>query len=69
MTQSAGNDILQIPTVAGETYQLQYRDGSSGSWSNVIGASITNSIGGPLTFTNAVTGKSSQRLYRFNITP
>ena len=41
---------ISIPSVAGETYQLQFRtDLTSGIWSNVPGASVTNSLGGLLT--------------------
>src|SRR5207237_3514619 len=49
----ASNVILAIPSVAGETYQLQFSASLAlGSWTNVAGASMTNSPGGLLTFTN-----------------
>jgi hypothetical protein len=69
--QIAGSDVvLTIPSVAGETYQLQYRDSmTSGDWSNVIGASVTNCIGGPMTLTNYGGAIEPQRFYRFDITP
>ncbi len=68
--QLAGtNVVLAIPSVAGETYQLQFTtDLTSGIWSNVPGASVTNSIGALMTLTN-FGGVSSQGFYRFAITP
>jgi uncharacterized repeat protein (TIGR03803 family) len=61
--------ILTIPSIAGETYQLQYRNSlTSGSWSNVPGVSATNSIGGILTLTNFAATSQPQRFYRFAIT-
>ncbi len=64
------NSIFSIPTVAGETYQLQARNAlPSGTWSNVPGVSLTNSIGGSLTFTNAGAATPPQEFYRFDITP
>jgi uncharacterized repeat protein (TIGR03803 family) len=63
------NVVLAIPSVAGETYQLQYRNSmTSGSWSN-IPVSVTNSIGALLTLTNFGGASTSQRFYRFDITP
>ena len=60
---------ITIPSVAGETYQLQFAaDPASGAWSNVPGVSVTNSIGSTLTFTNPA-GASPQGFYRFAITP
>jgi uncharacterized repeat protein (TIGR03803 family) len=69
--QVAGSDVvLTIPSVAGETYQLQYRDSmTSGDWSNVVGASVTNCIGGPTPWTNFGGAIEPQRFYRFYITP
>ena len=64
------NIILTIPSVVGETYQLQYRaDLASGDWSNVVDACVSNSIGGLLTFTNFDGASSPQGFYRFDITP
>ena len=41
--------VVTIPSVAGETYQLQYSDSLTlSNWSNVGGVSMTNSIGGLL---------------------
>jgi hypothetical protein len=63
------NVVLTIPSVAGETYQLQYRNSmSSGTWSNVVGACVTNSIGGALTITNFGGAFQLQGFYRFDIT-
>jgi len=63
------NVLVAIPSVAAETYQLQYQDSLIiGGWSNIIGASAT-SIGGSLTMTNFGGALPSQRFYRFAITP
>ena len=69
--QIAGNDIaVNIPSVAYETYQLQFTtDLTSGAWSNVLGASVTNSIGALLTLTNFGGALQPQGFYRFDITP
>jgi uncharacterized repeat protein (TIGR03803 family) len=68
--KSGTNIVLAIPSVAGETYQLQYRNSlTSGSWSNVPGVSITNSIGSILTLTNFAGANQPQGFYRFDITP
>jgi hypothetical protein len=67
----AGTDVVfAIPSVAHETYQLQFTtDLASGVWSNVDGASVTNSIGALLTVTNAGGASAPQGFYRFDITP
>ncbi len=69
--QRAGtNLVLSIPSVAYETYQLQFTtDLTSGIWSNVPVVSVTNSIGGPLTLTNFGGAVGPQAFYRFAITP
>ena len=69
--QLSGTDvILTIPSVAGETYQLQFSDDLfSGDWSNVDGASVTNSIGALMTLTNFGGALQPQRFYRTVITP
>jgi hypothetical protein len=55
---------------AGETYQLRYRNSMTyGIWSNVSGASVTNSIGSLLTLTNFAEASQPQGFYRFAITP
>jgi hypothetical protein len=49
---------------------LQYNsDLASGSWSNIPGASVTNSIGALMTLTNFVGASQPQGFYRFAITP
>ncbi len=64
------NIALAIPSVVGETYQLQYRaDLVSGDWSNILDACVSNSIGGLLTFTHFDGARSPQGFYRFDITP
>ena len=58
--QPAGtNVVFTIPSVEGETYQLQFAtDLVAGNWSNVVGVCVSNSIGAAFTVTNfgAVTG-------------
>ena len=67
---SGTNIILNIPSIAGETYQLQCTtDLTSGDWSNVPGVSVTNSIGSILTLTNFGGANQPQGFYRFLITP
>jgi uncharacterized repeat protein (TIGR03803 family) len=64
------NVIVTVPSVAGETYQLQVTtDLASGIWSNAPGVSVTNSIGAALTVTNFGGATGSQGFYRFAITP
>jgi uncharacterized repeat protein (TIGR03803 family) len=64
------NIIFTIPSIASETYQLQYRNSlTSGSWSNVAGVAVTNSIGSVLTLTNFAGASQPQGFYRFDITP
>jgi uncharacterized repeat protein (TIGR03803 family) len=67
----SGSDVVvTVPSVAGETYHLQYAGNlGSGNWSNVPGASVTNSMGGPLTVTNVGGAASPARYYRLLITP
>jgi uncharacterized repeat protein (TIGR03803 family) len=67
---SANNLVFNIPSVAGETYQLQFTtDPTSGIWSNAPGVSVTNSIGALLTLTNFGGASGPQGFYRFDITP
>jgi uncharacterized repeat protein (TIGR03803 family) len=64
------NVVLTLPSVAGETYQLQFSSSMTPTnWTNVDGASITNSIGGPLSLTNFGGALQPQGFYRFGITP
>jgi len=68
--KSGTNTVLTIPSIAGETYQLEYRGSlTSGTWSNVPGVSVTNSIGALLTLTNFAGANQPQGFYRFDITP
>jgi uncharacterized repeat protein (TIGR03803 family) len=69
--QLAGtNIVVNIPSVAYETYQLQYRNSMTlGTWSNVSGVSVTNSIGALLMLTNFGGASLPQGFYRFDITP
>jgi len=65
------NATITIPSVAGENYQLQFRNSmSSGTWSNVAGTSVSNAVGSTLTLTNIGGGSATvtQRFYRFDIT-
>ena len=62
------NVLVTIPSVAGETYQLQ--DSASlttGAWADVEGQ--VTSIGGLLTVTNFGGFSQPQQFYRFAITP
>jgi uncharacterized repeat protein (TIGR03803 family) len=57
-----------IPSVAGETYQLQYTDSmNSTNWIN--SGDPISSIGGPLTAVDFLEPMTPQRFYRFAITP
>lgn len=69
--QITGSDVtILIPSVAGETYQLQFSTSMSPTnWVNVPGASITNCIGALLTLTNFGGASQPQGFYRFAITP
>jgi len=67
---SGGDMIFNIPSIAGETYRLQFTtDLTYGIWSNVPSVSVTNSIGALLTLTNFGGALSPQGFYRFDITP
>ncbi|HTS19972.1 MAG TPA: choice-of-anchor tandem repeat GloVer-containing protein [Verrucomicrobiae bacterium] len=67
---SGTNLVFGIPSVAGETYQLQFTsDLASGIWTNVPSVSVTNSIGAMLTLTNFGGVVGPQGFYRFAITP
>jgi len=63
------NMMMTIAAVAGEKYQLQYRDSLvGGTWSTVPGGWST-SIGGAMTVTNSGNGFPAMRIYRFAIMP
>jgi uncharacterized repeat protein (TIGR03803 family) len=67
---AVSNIIITIPSIAGETYQLQDSDDlTSGIWSNIPGASVSNSIGSILMLTNFTGASHPQGFYRFAITP
>jgi uncharacterized repeat protein (TIGR03803 family) len=62
--------VVTIPSVAGETYQLQYSGSLTlSNWNNVSSVSMTNSIGGLLSLTNLGGALQPQGFYRFDITP
>jgi uncharacterized repeat protein (TIGR03803 family) len=64
------NIIFKIPSVAYETYQLQFSNSMTPTnWVNVPGVSVTNSIGGLLTLTNFGGALPPQQFYRIAITP
>jgi uncharacterized repeat protein (TIGR03803 family) len=69
--QLSGTDvIIAIPSMAGKTYQLQFCYSlTDGNWTNVPGASVSNSPGDLLTVTNFGGAVSPQGFYRFAITP
>ena len=62
--------VFNIPSIAGETYQLQFSSSMNPTnWVNVPAVSVTNSIGAMLTVTNFGGALGSQGFYRFAITP
>jgi uncharacterized repeat protein (TIGR03803 family) len=64
------NIVLAIPSIASETYQLQFSGSMKPTnWVNVAGVSVTNSIGSILTLTNFGGAVGPQGFYRFDITP
>jgi uncharacterized repeat protein (TIGR03803 family) len=66
--QAGTNVVFTIPSVAGETYQLQVRASlNDGGWSNIVGASVVNSIGALLTLTNLGGAAQAQAFYRVGI--
>jgi uncharacterized repeat protein (TIGR03803 family) len=70
LSPADSNIVVGVPSVAGETYQLQYRtDLSSGDWSNIPDAYVSNSPGALLTVTNFGGALAPQGFYRFDITP
>ena len=67
---SGTNVVFSIPSVAGETYQLQFSPSMNPTnWSNVAGVCVSNSIGAALTVTNFGGATGPQGFYRFAITP
>jgi len=70
LSMADSNIVVGVPSVAGETYQLQYRtDLASGDWSNIPDACVSNSLGALLTVTNFGGAVAPQGFYRFDITP
>jgi len=69
--QLAGtNIVLNVPSVAGETYQLQFSSSlDPAAWSNVPGACVSNSIGAAMAVTNFGAASLPQGYFRFQITP
>ncbi len=69
--QKAGtNVVVSIPSVTGESYQLQFRNSlTAGNWSNIAGAFISNSPGALITLTNFGGALQAQRFFRMEITP
>jgi uncharacterized repeat protein (TIGR03803 family) len=64
------NVVLGILSATGDTYQLQSTTNlATAAWSDVTGASVTNSIGGLLNATNFGGAVGPQRFYRFSISP
>jgi uncharacterized repeat protein (TIGR03803 family) len=67
---SGATVVFNIPSIAGETYQLQFTSSMTPTnWVNVSGVSVTNSIGALLTLTNFAGALLPQGFYRFAITP
>jgi uncharacterized repeat protein (TIGR03803 family) len=67
---SGANLVFSIPSVAYETYQLQFSPSMNPTnWSNISGAFVSNSIGALLTLTNFGGAFAPQGFYRFDITP
>ena len=67
---SGTNIVFAIPSVASETYQLQFSPSMNPTnWTNISGAVVSNSIGSLLTVTNFDGASQTQRFYRFAITP
>ena len=67
---SGTNIVFNIPSIAYETYQLQFSSSMNPTnWVNVPSVSVTNSIGALLTLTNFGGALQPQGFYRFDITP
>jgi uncharacterized repeat protein (TIGR03803 family) len=68
--RASTNLVFSIPSVAYETYQLQFSSSMNPpNWVNVPAVSVTNSIGALLTLTNLGGAIGPQGFYRFSITP
>jgi uncharacterized repeat protein (TIGR03803 family) len=66
----SGTDVvITIPSIAGESYQLQYTSSlSPPSWTDVVGALVSPSLGGVITLTDVGGALHSPRFYRVDIT-
>ncbi|MGO9245912.1 MAG: choice-of-anchor tandem repeat GloVer-containing protein [Verrucomicrobiia bacterium] len=61
------NVLVTIPAIARQNYQLQYSGSMSPvAWSNV-GASVSTSLGGPVTLTDSGGAVNTQRFYRVGV--
>jgi uncharacterized repeat protein (TIGR03803 family) len=70
MQLSGTNIVFNIPSIAAETYQLQFSSSMNPTnWVNVPSVSVTNCIGALLTLTNFGGASQPQGFYRFDITP
>ena len=70
LSMADSNIVVAVPSVTGEMYQLQYTaDLTSGNWSNIADACVSNSLGALLTVTNFGGAIAPQGFYRFDITP
>ncbi len=66
---AATNIIVSLPSIAGETYQLQFSSSMNPTNWVDLPVSVTNSIGALLTLTNFGGASQPQGFYRFDITP
>jgi uncharacterized repeat protein (TIGR03803 family) len=68
--KSGTNLVFTIPSIAGETYQLQCSSSlTATNWVSVTGSFASNSIGSVLTLTNFAGANQPHGFYRFAITP
>jgi hypothetical protein len=69
--QVAGTNVaISVQSVFEYTYQLQSTTSmTTGNWSNVVGASLSNSAGGLIILTNFGGASAPQTFYRLDITP
>ncbi len=64
------NVAISAQSVEGDNYQLQSRNSmTAGNWANVSGVVLSNSPGGLIILTNSGGASTTQRFYRFYITP
>ena len=66
---SGTNVVVTIPSVTGETYQLQFSGSMQpANWVDVGGAVVSNSLGSTLTLTNLGGASQTQGFYRVHVT-